>query len=305
MSLRRTFSPPFACALAVVLASSFSMQAAIRHFKWYLHKDPIYPQPIGGKQRTLRALPAETSRWMRLGEDHIQPPEEVEVLGTENYLSRNYVEKSADPESARRLDFHVAYYTGMVDTVPHVPERCLVGAGLSLVGGPWMVPLKLEHEGWRPMPHGPGEGENPTGRPVYTTRLSNEYSTAAPGMRVPLPFGVSPDSPPMLRVTEYADQSGRKLYFGYFFIANGELATSAEQVRLRAFDLHNDYAYYLKLQFGSPAARSPEELAETAGDFLGDMLGELMTCVPNWIEVERGVWPPDNPKGKTGKARLP
>jgi hypothetical protein len=30
-----------------------------------------------------------------------------------------------------------------------------------------------------------------------------------------------------------------------------------------------------------------------------------MTCVPNWLEVERGVWPPDNPKGKTGSARVP
>jgi hypothetical protein len=305
MNLRRTFSPPFACALAVVLASSFSMQAAIRHFKWYLHKDPIYPQPIGGKQRLLRALPAETAQWTRIGEDHIENPEEVEVLGTENYLSRAYAEKSDDPAAARRLEFHVAYYTGMVDTVPHVPERCLVGAGLSLVGGPWMVPLHLDHASWRPMPEGSAAGENPTGRPVFTARLSNEYSTAAPGMRVPLPFGVAPDSPPLLRVTEYADQAGHKFYFGYFFIANGELATSAEQVRLRAFDLHNDYAYYLKLQFGSPNARSPEELGAAASDFLNDMFGELMTCVPNWIEVERGVWPPDNPKRKTVTARLP
>jgi exosortase len=297
----RFLTPAFGAALAVMAVSSVSMQAAIRHFKWYLHKDAIYPQPIGGKQRVLRALPEETARWVREGKDQIQSPEEVDVLGTDNYLSRVYAEKSGESAKARRIEFHAAYYTGMVDTVPHVPERCLVGAGLSLVGGPWMVPLKLGHDDWRPIP----AAENPTGAPVYTTRLSNEYSTAAPGMRVPLPFGVSPDSAPVLRVTEYADQAGHKAYFGYFFIANGELATSAEQVRLRAFDLHNDYAYYLKLQFGSPGATSPEELAAAAGDFLGDMMGELMTCVPNWIEVERGAWPPDNPKGKTGKARVP
>jgi hypothetical protein len=301
VKLRRVFTPAFASALAVLVASSASMQAAIRHFKWYLHKDPIYPQPIGDKQRVLRALPAETAHWTRLGEDRIEPPEEVEVLGTDNYLSRSYVEKTPDPQKARVVEFHAAYYTGMVDTVPHVPERCLVGAGLSLVGGPWEVPLKLDPADWRLIP----EAENPTDRPVYTTRLSNEYSTAAPGMRVPLPFGVSPESPPKLRVTEYTDPSGRRFYFGYFFIANGELATSAEQVRLRAFDLHNDYAYYLKVQFGSTGASSPEELAAAAGDFLGDMMGELMTCVPNWIEVERGAWPPDNPKGKTGASRRP
>ena len=32
------------------------------------------------------------------------------------------------------------------------------------------------------------------------------------------------------------------------------------------------------------------------GDLLNDLLGELMTCVPDWNKVQRGEWPPDNPR---------
>jgi hypothetical protein len=298
MNPRRIATPAFLAAMAVLTVSALGMQAAIRHFKIYLHKNPIYAEPINGKERVLRALPGETARWLRLGQDRVESPESLEVLGTENYISRVYVEKTGTP---RHVEFHAAYYTGMVDTVPHVPERCLVGAGLSLVRGPWLVPVHIPHDDWRELE----PGDNPTGRTIFTTRLSNEYTTAAGGMRVPLPAGLAPDKPLTLRVTEYADRSGRHMYFGYFFIANGGLATSAEEVRLQAFNLRNDYAYYLKVQFGSTDAQSPEELADIAGAFLGDMLGEVMTCVPDWVKVERGLWPPDNPKGKTRGGRVP
>ena len=42
----------------------------------------------------------------------------VEELGTNLYLSRDY-ERRDD-----RVNVHVAYYTGLIDDVPHVPERC-------------------------------------------------------------------------------------------------------------------------------------------------------------------------------------
>jgi len=47
----------------------------------------------------------------------------------------------------------MAYYTGGLDMVPHVPERCLIAAGMTLLGGddvrlhvprapePWNVPI--------------------------------------------------------------------------------------------------------------------------------------------------------------------
>jgi len=67
-------------------------------------------------------------------------------------------------------------------------------------------------------------------------------------------------------------------------------------VRLLAFDLRNDYAFYCKVQVSSDRAKSAEELAEWAGSLLGDLLPEIMRCVPDWAEVERGTYPEGNPK---------
>lgn len=39
---------------------------------------------------------------------------------------------------------HIAYYTGMIDTVPHVPERCWGAAGLVMLGEPQQRTQKLD-----------------------------------------------------------------------------------------------------------------------------------------------------------------
>jgi hypothetical protein len=71
---------------------------------------------------------------------------------------------------------------------------------------------------------------------------------------------------------------------------------SAEQVRLLAFNLTDDYAYYLKVQITSGGVESPQELASLAGSLLDDLLGEIMRCVPDWTEVRAGRYPPDHPR---------
>jgi hypothetical protein len=294
VNFKLLLNPAFLVAFGIMGTAAIGMQAALDHYKIYLQKKPIYPEPIAGKERILRALPTETARWRQVGADRIESAEGQEELGTANYLTRVYAEKSADGAQPRRVELHAAYYTGMIDTVPHVPERCFTGGGATLIGGPWELPLPLEASDWV------SEEDNPFApAALYTTRLSNEYSTAGGGRRVRLPIGVSPDNPPRLRITEYSGGGDRSFFAGYFFIANGGLASSAEQVRGLAFDLQNDYAYYLKVQFNSPEAANAEELAATAAALLDDLFGELMTCTPDWSKVQQGQWPPDNPKAQT------
>lgn len=291
MSVRTFANPAFLVALGVLTGSALGMSWALDAYKIYLRKLPIQPapDPATGRSPTLTTLPPETKNWKRVGTDQVETAETLEMLGTHNYVTRRYVEKNpASGERPRRVELHAAYYTGMIDTVPHVPERCFVGAGVSLVGGPWTVPIPLRADDWVLDPE--------SGRtPVYTTRLSNEYSSK-PGARMRLPRGLTPDAPLMLCVSEYVDQGGNRSFAGYFFVANGGWVARAEEVRLLAFDLRNDYAYYLKVQFNSSTAQTPEELAAAAGSLLDDLLGELMRCVPDWTEVEAGRYPPDNPK---------
>jgi hypothetical protein len=108
-----------------------------------------------------------------------------------------------------------------------------------------------------------------------------------------------------LRVFEFKHPgSNDPMYAGYFFIANGGLTPMAEGVRLLAFDLHSDYAFYMKVQFTATHIKGKEELAAIAGSMLDDMLPEIMQCVPDWVDVMRGEYPADNPRRK-GKSVEP
>jgi hypothetical protein len=298
MNWRELSNPAFITALVIMSLCAVGMKTAITHYNIHLQKKPIYAE----NGRLLRAIPAETANWRRLGQDIIEASEIADQLGTDNYITRFYVQKSpADGKPPRSVQLHAAYYTGMIDTVPHVPERCLTGAGMALVGGPWTVPIPLDASEWRPLADGDGSPDGP----VYTVRLSNEYSTAGGGRRVNLPFQLSPTRPLTMRISRFSTPGGRDHFAGYFFIANGGWVSSAEGVRQLSFDLRNDYAYYLKVQVGSEDASTPEELAELTGSLLDDLLGELMTCIPDWIKVQQGLWPPDNPRRQTNPPPRP
>ena len=52
-------------------------------------------------------------------QDRIEKAEVQEALGTENYVTRTFKERNpADPRSPVMIELHVAYYTGMITTVP-------------------------------------------------------------------------------------------------------------------------------------------------------------------------------------------
>ena len=96
-----------------------------------------------------------------------------------------------------------------------------------------------------------------------------------------------------MTVTPFKDgKSGERFYAGYFFIANGGVVASANGVRLLAFRLQDDYAYYLKVQFTSTDPKSEEGLGELAAEFLNNALPELALRVPDWVEVQAGNYPP-------------
>ncbi len=272
-------------AIALLVASGAVLGLSIRALDLYLQKSPIYPRT--GLE--MRDVPAETEHWRRVGPDRFESSEIEDTLGTTNYVTRTYEEKDPEGDLPRRIDVHLAYYTGSIDTVPHIPERCFVGGGMQIGGGTRVVDVPLDDSRWLPMRDAP---EVMQGRAFTTTLARGTYSNR-PGQRVLLPLD---PREVQLRVTEFSVPGAPSLYAGYFFIVNGEHRSSAEGVRLLAFDLKTDYAYYLKVQFNSQRVASAEELAEIAGDLLDDLLGELMLCVPDWAEVTTGEWPEDNKK---------
>lgn len=295
MDAKRLTSPAFLTCLGLVGGAG----AILPFIVWWLGL-VVFKKPIEAEFK-LTSIPAETPVFRMIGKDERYGKDVQETLGTENYISRIYVDK-APPADARprAIELHVAYYTGTIDTVPHVPDRCMVGAGWSIAGGPWIVPVPLDRGRWieddaasaEARAAGTAAGSVGADSPIFSGRLSP--ASHAPGNRVRLPRGIEHVQ---MRVTEFEKPgTGQRMFAGFFFIANGGLTPRAEEVRLLAYDLRSDYAYYAKVQVSSEQVKSAEELARVAADLLDDLLPDVMQCVPDWTDVLRGDYPPDNPR---------
>lgn len=284
------FIAAFVVVMVILTGSAVGLSSLLAALNVRLTKLPIYA-PDGLQLHSLPvALPPEDSRWTQAAPDQRMSREAVEELGTDNYLTRTYVRSERDEDgNPVVVQLHVAYYTGMIDTVPHVPERCMVGGGMEFAGDTRLVPVPLDMSRLSPDPDFPKD-ERGT---LWTARSSITHN------RVRLPRGVEHLT---LRTTPFRDQAGKQtVYAGYFFIANGTVVASANDVRLFAFKLDAKYAYYLKVQFFSATVSSAEELARLAADILNDLFPEIMHRVPDWTEVEQGIYPPE--KASSGSTK--
>lgn len=144
----------------ILLAAGVGLQAAVSALKLSFQKEAV---PL---RSALLTIPSQIGPWMQVNRDEPMPAEIEAELGTKQYIQRMYVDtRVADESLQRRLEtmdemsqeeratlrqelaanvsnkdpfsvvtLHVAYYTGGVDTVPHIPERCMVAGGYDPVG---------------------------------------------------------------------------------------------------------------------------------------------------------------------------
>ncbi|MCB9838280.1 MAG: exosortase-associated EpsI family protein [Phycisphaeraceae bacterium] len=276
----RKLAPAYIVGITMLLTSALALGTIINALGLQLRKLPI--EPATGLR--FHSMPIEFPHWSRYGQE--QPPlskEVLETLGTSNYLSRHYVNTdTAEGVKRNIVELHCAYYTGSVDTVPHVPERCFVGGGMSITGGPWVLDVPIDTSAFvndsdlDPEMHGR----------VMLAQTSPDSSR--PNQRVHLPRDLDKLK---IRITEYGSPDGQRMFAGYFFIANGGTVPNAEGVRLLAFDLRDTYSYYAKVQFSSATVESAPELADIAGSMLTEMFPEIMLRLPDWVDVRSGRYP--------------
>ncbi|MEC9374154.1 MAG: exosortase-associated EpsI family protein [Planctomycetota bacterium] len=281
MNWNKLANPAVIVAVVILVSAAAGLGVLVRAMDIYIQKLPIDP-PNNAKFHTI---PVELPSWERLGAD---PPaltgEVLEALGTSNYLSRWYIQtEHPEDEEPWRLELHTAYYTGAIDSVPHVPERCYVGGGMSISGQSQIVPLPIDLERFPPDPSLRGTEWS------HIRRGRLGPTSSRPGAYVRMPRDLENLS---LHVTKFSDPNGRSLFAGYFFLANGGAVPSAYDVRQLAFTLKDTYSYYAKVQFMSDQAQSPEQLARMAAEFLNEMFPEIMLRVPDWVEVKEGRYPP-------------
>ncbi len=261
----------FAVASLALLACGIGFRFAVHALDLYLRKEAVELRV------QLSNIPKRLGQWTASGPDDKLTAEVEEALGTAQYLDRWYVNKRLGRGKA--LNVHITYYTGLIDTVPHIPDRCLVASGATKASLPLNIDLNVDRSDWISSDLLNRRTGDPY--PVYTFTQS---ITGRP-VTVHMPIGNF-----KLRITEFRREGRRneRLYAGYFFIANGQTTPWPERVRGFAFDLTTRYAYFTKIQFTMLAPESVErwEYVDLVSDLLNDLLPELMRCLPDWAEVE-------------------
>ena len=263
--------------MVALVGGGLGLRAAMRALDVYLKKEPV---PL---RADLGSIPTRLGEWQKVGEDIVMDAAMVESLGTDRYLSRNYA--LGGDLSRGVISLHLAYYTGMIDTVPHIPERCWGAGGLIQAGDPERLELEI------PTLAGvPSEApvNRATGEPYPMVRLADPVTRIEES--VALPIGSL-----AMTLTTFQDPKAARIkqLGGYMFVANGRCTPSTFGVRELAFDLTDRCAYYCKVQLsarypdGDPPPR--ERFRRDAEDFLAHLFPHLMRRLPDWPTVERSA----------------
>lgn len=166
------------------------------------------------------------------------------------YIVRLYRDKTKPanhPLLYWRLE--VYYYTGALDTVPHVPERCLVVGGATLVDSADTI-LQV--------PQAPG----PWGEPLAFRRTLYE-------------------------VSDRRSSGVRQFVQYYLFSLNGKPESSWEKVRLGLTSPFLRYCYFAKVQF-APLGEVTDvgEADRAAGDLMNCFLPIVLRNLPTPEDIE-------------------
>lgn len=278
-AVRRVFSQPAFLAAAMLLGvCAATLNTAAAFMKLHFKK-----QPCAMRVSSLRqGIPTTLGKWVMVSTDEAIDPEVEQVLGTSQYIFRDYVDSSrvSDEEikqlksvparsrdamirdiqsrhPAAVLRAAITYYTGLVDTVAHVPERCYVADGFEV----------KSHDDYQMTLKHPG-GET-TAVPFRFVSFQDSSNLGA----------------------EVADVSRN---VGYVFHCNGAYENDHLAVRARLQNLFEPYGYYAKLELmtavvPSPAARQyaidandKDDSKEAMVDFMTQMLPEFEKCMPDW-----------------------
>ena len=259
--------PQFLAAFVVLLVAAVSLNAATQFLRLYFKKEPV------ALVKPLETLPAKLGPWIQVSKDQPLNAEMLDVLGTREYIFRDYIDtrlvdkkviddvlsndktgnerggliasiRSKNPAAHVRMA--VTYYTGMVDTVAHIPDRCYVADGF--------VPDTKETPTWTMA--------NKLHQPVDVRVSSIHFEEA-----------------------EAAAQAVTK-NVAYFFHCNGEYEYDAIfGVRARLQDLSERHAYYAKIEVMTEM-RDRAKSDATIADFLTSALPEVENCLPDWQKVK-------------------
>ena len=223
--------------VALFVFTAVAQGIGMRALNGFLAKKPV---PL---RASLDTIPATLGEWEQVGEEREYDAAIVESLGTTQFIDRVYA-RDGDPEQGA-LMLHIAYYSGTIDEIPHIPERCWDAAGMDQMGSSSRLPIALEGL-YRESTDKVNLG---SGQPYTASRVTHPVTGVE--QSVMLPVG---DIELMTSIFTTPQQAESRRVAGYFFIANGRSCASSYDVRSLAFDWTQEYAYYCKVQSRPPTS---------------------------------------------------
>lgn len=277
--------PAFVLVAVVMLVAAVGLNASVQFLKLHFKKEPI---PLA---RPLGAISDRFGQWVQVSEDKALSSEIEDVLGTDKYIFREYVDErivgadvqkrfkqlreladaATSPDERKKLEddyarllpmirartpnavisLSVTYYTGMVDTVAHVPDRCVTADGYE--------PKSYEEVYW------------PIARDL-------------PASKKPLDGDHKPTDDIQVRYINFEDQTGTSNIprsITYFFHVNGTFDSSPLGVRRKLAKLSERKAYYAKIEVMTTMDNARDS-ARVQTDFLTSAMPEIQRCMPDW-----------------------
>ncbi|HEY8746505.1 MAG TPA: hypothetical protein VIM11_00925 [Tepidisphaeraceae bacterium] len=270
--------PDFVLAFAILGISAIGLNVCTDYLKLHYRKQavPLRVAALGSDA----GIPATLGKWVLVSRDKPLDPDIEHILGTDKYIFRQYVNSEVIGESrihqllemsAEDRDkalgniqtefpnavVHVGltYYTGMVDTVAHIPDRCFLADGFEVTNYDTMSKRAL--------------GNYSDGSPrVLDYRLINFEDQSGRGR---IPRNVA-----------------------YFFNVNGNYVSDPLGVRRSLQNLFERYGYYAKVELmasgtlpgpGETANQARERSTAAMEDLLVRLLPEVERCLPDWAAL--------------------
>ncbi len=233
---------------AIIGAGIVSLTVAQKVFSVIVDKPPAQlSKPLADLAKSF----GENNRYVATGPDRTLDKEIVAVLGTEDYLLRNYRDAlKHDGDLGREIALNLNFYaTG--SATPHVPEICWAGNGLNLQSSRFFDIQGIRHK----------DGTQSDIR----VRLLSFTPKAQPGA---ITFeGLTP--------------SNQLLNVAYVFNVNGRYVANTGEVRKHFWDPQAKYAYHTKIEVTVPMVCSPEEAQPLVEEFFRNSLAEIEKCLPD------------------------
>jgi len=275
-ALRRLATQPdFLIAVVLLGVSAVGLNAATQFLQLHFKKQAV---PL--RQELTAGFRAQIGAWVQVSKDEPLSPDFEHVLGTDHYMNRIYVDSrviAADlldrlkqmstrdrevelmqvaqrsPQAIIRL--HVAYYTGMVDTVAHIPDRCDIADGFDVSN--------------------------------YQTITGGAFGADAHGQERQIDFRY-------ITFDDQTGEGRMSRNVAYFFHVNGHYESDPLAVRRRLQNLLEKYGYYAKMELmiQSPAAGELGGIERVDnGRSLAAIKDFIAAAVPDF-EASLPEWPP-------------